>query len=90
MIEDVRDKDTRRLISDWAQFHGFEDDCGYPLISPSDVVLDDLAFRIDLKERHPLAAFHEIDREARLRWEKIPWNKGKERRLRRREPETDG
>ena len=69
-----------RIISDWAVFHGFEDDCQYPLISPSDVVLDDLAMRLAATGEP-----HEIAKEARKRWEAIPDTKGKERRLRRRE-----
>lgn len=70
----------RRIISDWMLFHKFEDDCGYPLISPSDVVLDDL-----MKRLLAIGEIYEIEKEARKRWELIPWTKGKERRLRRPE-----
>lgn len=77
--------DKRRIIRDWALFHGFEDDCKYPLISPSDVVLDDLEYRLSLLEQDIPGddKCYEIDKLARKRWDTIPYFKGKERRLRR-------
>jgi len=74
----IQSERVRRIISDWAVFHGFEDDCDYPLISPSDVVLDDLANRLEASGEP-----HEIAKEARKQWETVPACKGKERRLRR-------
>lgn len=76
----------KRIIGDWVRFHGFTDDCDYPLISPADVVLEDLIFRLT----QPLVECdgdprHEIDKSSRKRWETIPDCKGKERRLRRRD-----
>lgn len=66
---------TRRVIGDWARFHVFYDDCGYPLVSPSDSVLDDLEFRLSLlTETQDL---WEIDKKSREKWETIPYNKGK-------------
>jgi hypothetical protein len=72
----------RRLILDWTAFHAFTDDCRYPLISPSDVVMDDLLFRLTASGEP-----HEIDSKSRAQWAQIPPCKGKERRLRR--PETE-
>jgi hypothetical protein len=68
------------IVREWAQFHVFEDDCGYPLISPSSVVLEDLVLRLSSTKD-----VNEIRKEAKARWEEIPPCKGKERRLRRKE-----
>lgn len=84
------DLDVCRIISYWALFHGFEDNCQYPLISPSEVVLDDLAYRIALfdeyKGNKEIDIFYNIDKRSRNRWDEIPYSKGKERRLRLLEP----
>lgn len=71
-----------RLISDWAAFHTFDDDAHYPLISPSDVVIDDLAFRLQAAG-YP----YEVDKLSKEKWKQIPDCKGKERRLRRANPD---
>lgn len=75
--------DVRRVIKEWAEFHYFHDDCHYPLISPSNVVLDDLEFRLQLLVE--AQDFYDIDKKSRERWKTIPYNKGKERCLRRLE-----
>ena len=73
--------DIKVIIRNWVEFHSFEDDCGYPLISPSDVVLDDLRFRLSLAADDSKT----IRLKAQERYDAILPCKGKERRLRRRE-----
>lgn len=73
---------VRDIIGDWVRFHKFNDEAGYPLVSPSDIVLDDLEWRLEqgLNTVRPL---HDINKESREHWEKLPSQKGKERRLRK-------
>ena len=74
---------VKTIIRDWMLYHVFEDDCGYPLISPSDVVLDDLVWRLDQE-----GDTNAVRKNAEVRWAQIPPCKGKEKRLRRlRRPE---
>jgi hypothetical protein len=75
------ESNVSRVIKDWVHFHMFKDDCEYPLISPSYVVLEDLEFRLSLLAE--TQDFWEIDKKSRERWETIPYNKGKQRYLRR-------
>ncbi len=73
-------QELAEVVNDWVLFHAFRDDCDYPLISPSDVVIDDLIFRLQCGE---YLNARTVASDAKARWDLIPNCKGKERRLRR-------
>jgi hypothetical protein len=75
------DQRLKRVVCDWAIFHMYDDREGYPILSPSDPVLEDLAFRLSLADLTPA----EVDFRAQGRWGRAPTRTAAPRRVRRKE-----